>query len=178
VDIQRLLVFVEVLPRHMPEGLGRMLLFGTTKFRVPIFGELLIEAKDAEFVDQKLKVIPPDELKTRLYKYFGKLGEDIAHKSVYSETDLINEIEKTDDPLSAPLEGFWVRVTGKITCIEGLDCEEREEDSALPPGQRRINGIEQPNVHLQAKLIEFEVDPLGGNEDLLDLDEDEPGSGR
>lgn len=162
MKLERFLVYVRIVPRPGDE-LEQRTLLESAMFEVPIFGELLIEAKGAAFVDREQRLIQRPELLNRLWKYFGEIGRQIADGS--SVTDAEAEAA-VDDPLAYSLDGFWIRVTGIVTSVEGqgLFWNAPMGRGHLPQipqfTVQTADGIGSPIVHVLAELIEFEADPM------------------
>lgn len=147
MKLERFLVYVQIIPRPGDE-LEQRTLFMSLKYEVPLFKRVMIEAKDATFVDDERRVIQRADLINRLWKYFGQDSVDLLHEKTLD--DYFEHIRlSAEDPTRMPLEGFWIRVTGEITCLEGGDHYRDEPDFT----------IELPMIHVLAERIEFEVRP-------------------
>lgn len=155
MKLTRLLLYVSIIPRPGDE-LEQHTLFETVKFQDFLYGDLMIEAKAAVFVDRDDRVIPRPELINRLWKYFGQDGlESSQATNLTADLEALSKSVRNSERL--PLEGFWIRLTGVVTEIVGNGCiVERRWDS----DHKRIIGIEPPLVFVLAERIEFEADPL------------------
>ncbi len=164
MKLERFLVFVRILPRPGDE-LEQRTLFESTEYEVPIFGEFLIEAKAASFVDAQRQPISRQEIINRLWKYFGQQGQELAGSATLEE-DLETMDMEFDDPLQAPLDGFWIRITGVITSLEGqgLSWNAPMRHGRLPAIPQmtveNADAIGYPIAHVLAEIVEFEVDPM------------------